>query len=96
MTRSEILSALSALKSELLQTFKAEIKGLFGSIARGDGTADSDIDILVEFKDGATLFDLSALGNFLEEKLGRNVDVVSTRALREELKERVQKDLVPV
>ena len=43
-------------------------------------------DILVEFRKGATLLDLTGLGNFLEGKLGRRVDVVSQISVREELR----------
>jgi hypothetical protein len=50
--------------------------------------------VLVEFLDGASLSDLVGLGDFLEEKLGCKVDVVSQRALREEIKPYVYEDLL--
>ncbi|MGC8720946.1 MAG: nucleotidyltransferase family protein, partial [Thermodesulforhabdaceae bacterium] len=68
--------------------------GVFGSYARGEQKAQSDIDILVRFKDGATLFDFVGLAEFLEEKLGIKVDLLSERAIRPELKENVIKELV--
>ncbi len=54
---------------------------VFGSVARGDDGPDSDIDLLVEPADDASLFDLAQLEIDLEDLLGRPVDVVSRRAL---------------
>jgi predicted nucleotidyltransferase len=56
---------------------------LFGSMARGEGGTGSDVDLLVEFLPGsnAGLFEMGALKEDLEEKLGCRVDLVSRRAL---------------
>jgi predicted nucleotidyltransferase len=56
---------------------------LFGSVARGDEDARSDIDLLVDFTAGSSLFDLLDLTRELEELLGRSVDVVSVGGLKE-------------
>jgi hypothetical protein len=61
---------------------KARQVAVFGSVARGDATATSDIDFLVEFEPGATLLDLLRLNDELERFLGRSVDVVSVGGLR--------------
>lgn len=55
---------------------------LFGSVARGDDTASSDVDLLVDFADDSSLFDLLHLQDELGELLGCQVDVVSTGALK--------------
>ena len=73
-------------KDEIRQQYKAEIKAVFGSYARGDFHADSDLDILVDVDAGATLLDLVGLQQFLEDRLGCKVDVVTRRSLREELR----------
>ena len=86
MTKNQILKTLESLKPQVRRKYKAELKGIFGSYSRGEEKKNSDLDVLVEFLEGATLFDLAGLGNFLEEKLGCKVDVVSQRALREEIK----------
>jgi predicted nucleotidyltransferase len=52
---------------------------VFGSVARGDAHADSDIDLLVDMEPGRTALDLSELILDLEETLGRRVDVVEIR-----------------
>lgn len=54
---------------------------IFGSVARGDASAGSDVDLLVDFEMGSSLFDLLHLQHDLEELLGRPVDVVSTGGL---------------
>jgi len=55
---------------------------LFGSVARGDETAGSDIDLLVDFEPGSSLFDLQRLADELQTLLGQAVDVISTGGLK--------------
>ena len=94
MMQDQILETLETLKDEVYKRYKAELKGIFGSYTRGEAREDSDVDILVEFRKGATLLDLTGLGNFLEEKLRRKVDVVSQRAVREELRSYIYRDMI--
>ena len=96
MNREEVLRFLRESRGLVAERYKAEVQGIFGSFARGEETEDSDIDILVQFKDGASLFDLVALADYLEDNLHRPVEVVSTRALRKEIEPSVKRDLVPV
>ena len=65
------------------QKYKAEIKGIFGSYVRSDFHADSDVDLLVDFDDGAELMDHVNLQRFLEDRLACKVDVISRRSCRE-------------
>jgi len=55
---------------------------VFGSVARGDETPTSDIDFLVEFEPGSSLFDLLHISEELEALLGMPVDVVSAGGLK--------------
>lgn len=55
---------------------------LFGSAARGEDRPDSDIDLLVDFDEDSSLFDLMRMTRELEELLGRAVDVVSAGGLK--------------
>ena|SRR6266542_3248874 len=68
---------------------------VFGSIARGDATAHSDVDFLVEFEPGRSLFDLMHLQDDLEELLGRRVDVVSAGGLKPR-DERIRREAVAI
>ena len=92
----EIKSILKNLQEEIRKNYKAEVIGIFGSYARGEGKLESDIDVLVRFLEGATLFDFVGLSDFLEEKLGIKVDVVSERAIRKELKEKILNEVVAI
>lgn len=56
---------------------------IFGSVARGDENPDSDVDFLVEFEPGSSLFDLMDLEDDLAKLLGVQVDVVSEGGLKE-------------
>jgi len=93
-SKQEILSLIKALQGELKQRYKVKEIGVFGSVVREEQRQASDIDVLVDFEDGADLFDLVGLGLFLEEKLGQKVDVVPKRALREEIRGAVLKEVV--
>ncbi len=55
---------------------------VFGSVARGDNRENSDVDFLVEFEEGRTLFDLIDLRLDLRELLGVDVDIVTPNSLR--------------
>ena len=91
----EITKRLNTLNKEIRKQYKAEVIGIFGSYVRGEQKKRSDLDVLVKFYEGATLFDLVGLTIFLEEKLGiKKVDVVPYDALREEIKDRVLKEAV--
>jgi len=91
---AEIQSTIAEAKDEIRRRYRAEIKGIFGSYARGDFHADSDLDLLVDFDAGANLFDLVGLQQFLEEKLGCKVDLVSRRSLRAELRTSVLNEMI--
>jgi uncharacterized protein len=67
---------------------------VFGSVARGESSGSSDLDLLVEMTDGRSLFDLVALGADLEEALGVAVDVVTEKSLSPYLRDRVLAEAV--
>jgi predicted nucleotidyltransferase len=69
---------------------------LFGSVARGEDGPDSDIDFLVHFEPGTTLLDQAGLIDEFERLLGRKVDVVSERGLKERIRERVLREATPL
>ena len=72
---------LSACAAEVRALGVARL-ALFGSVLRGEASAESDVDILVEFVQGAKSFDrFMALADLLEERLGRPVELVTTEAL---------------
>ena len=67
---------------------------VFGSVARGEADAESDIDLLVDMEAGRSLLDLSGLLIDLEDLLGCNVDVITEKGLRDRIRERVLREAV--
>ena len=67
---------------------------LFGSAAREDLRADSDIDLLVDFSAPVTLFEFARLRRRLESLLGRSVDLVTRDALKPQLRDRILREAV--
>jgi predicted nucleotidyltransferase len=94
MKNQDILKTLRVLKPKAKKNYKAEIKGVFGSYARGELHGSSDVDVLVHFEDSADLIDFVGLSQFLEEKLKSKVDIVPQGDIREELKESILKDTI--
>jgi predicted nucleotidyltransferase len=62
---------------------------MFGSVGHGEQSASSDLDLLVDMVEGRTLFDLIALSNDLEERLGVEVDVITEASLSPYMRDRV-------
>jgi len=94
--RDIILGRLDELLLELKKNYKVKEIGLFGSVVRNEYKTGSDIDFLVEFEKGADLFDLAALGIFIEDEFELKVDIISKRAVRDELKSRIFSEVVYV
>jgi len=66
---------------------------LFGSYLRGDENKESDIDILVEFENPIGIFDFLKLEDYLEKKLGKNVDLVTKNSLKPNIGNEILKEL---
>ncbi|NCN25094.1 hypothetical protein COT94_00710 [Candidatus Falkowbacteria bacterium CG10_big_fil_rev_8_21_14_0_10_37_14] len=91
MSKIELAKLKKILKQQGVKS-----ASLFGSFARGEATAKSDIDLLIDFGKGKTLFDLAGLKFTLEDAMGREVDLVTKAALRPAIKTYVMKDLVKI
>lgn len=91
-SRTEIENKLKELKPVLIQKYFVDKIGYFGSFSRNEQTNDSDIDILVSFRKpiGWEFFDLH---EFLENELKLKVDLVSEKALKEQLKQIIIKSV---
>ena len=94
--REQILKTLADHRQEIAQRFGVKDSALFGSAARDELRDDSDVDVLVEF-DGPTTYDgYFKLQDYLQELLGRSVDLVTERGLKPRARRHVEKDLVRV
>ena len=69
---------------------------IFGSAARGEADATSDLDFLIELEPGRNLLDMGGLLMDLQSVLGRPVDVISEKGLRPSIRARVLREAVPL
>lgn len=93
------LAALRARRTRLVEL--AALHGarrlrVFGSVARGEADAASDVDFLVEMEPGRSLLDLGALLLELEAELGRRVDLVTEGGLPPRVREKILGEAVPL
>ncbi len=93
MDRDEILTLLTKQKRNL-RKFGVRSLSLFGSTARNQARGNSDVDLLVEFDRPVGLFEFARLKLYLEQVLGRTVDLVTPEALRKELRDIILKDSI--
>ncbi len=93
-----IVNILIILRSHLeviRQKFGVRKIGIFGSFARGEEREDSDLDVLVVFEEGQKTFDnYMDLKFYLEYLFGRQVDLVTEKALKPQLKDIITNDVV--
>lgn len=94
--RSEVIETLRAHRDTLAERFGVTGLALFGSFARDQATETSDIDILVRFDGPATSKSYFGVQFYLEDVLGRRVDLVTTKALRPQFRPYVEREAVHV
>jgi len=78
---------------EVLKPFNPIYIGLFGSFSRNEENNESDIDILYEFGNKISLFDIIDMKDTLKQRLNKNIDLVSKKYLNKNIKPQVEKDL---
>ena len=91
-----IIDKLRELKPTLQENYGIEEFAVFGSVAKGTDTKDSDVDIAVlkmQLKSG---FDLIRAKYFLKENLNKEVDIGTFKSMRTFIKNRIQKDFIYV
>ncbi|HEC11835.1 MAG TPA: DNA polymerase subunit beta [Acidiferrobacteraceae bacterium] len=96
MNRSTILAKLREHHDEIERQYRVKQFSLFGSAARDELQEDSDIDVLVAFDGPATFDGYMGLKFYLEELLGREVDLVTESGLKPRARPHVEKDLIRV
>jgi predicted nucleotidyltransferase len=95
MHRDHVIATLRAHEPELKATGVVRL-GVFGSVARGDNSADSDLDIVVDFDEATSvsLLDLVRLENRLSDLLGVHVDLVQSKSLKTRVRRNVEREAV--
>jgi predicted nucleotidyltransferase len=96
MRRDEAIKALRSYLTDVRRDFGVRRIALFGSTVRGDAREESDLDVLVDFETGPTFLSFMGLKVFLEDHLGRKVDLVTPDALKPRLRRVVEREAVDV
>lgn len=96
MEKQAVLRQLRSHIGQIRQRFSVRALAIFGSIARDDAADDSDVDVLVVF-DGKAGFDLFMdLKFYLEDLLGTQVDLVTDKALRPQVRRAIEQEMIHV
>lgn len=93
MRRDEALTILSSHRQEL-KARRVRSLAIFGSTARDEARPDSDVDVLVELERPVGLFGFIELRQYLEELLGRRVDLVTPDALKRQLRDEILNEAI--
>jgi len=96
MKNTEIIRLLRQHRDELRKRFGVKTLAVFGSVARGEAGPESDVDILVEFESSPGFDGYMALKFYLEDLLGRKVDLVMKNALKPWARDVVLREKVDV
>jgi uncharacterized protein len=91
-----VLELLDVNRTELRQQYHVRKIGIFGSESRNEASLSSDVDILVEFDSPVDFFEFIDLKEHLERLLNRRVDLVTTNALKPQLRDRIMQETVYV
>jgi predicted nucleotidyltransferase len=90
---------VAACRAELLEVLRhhgVTNPEIFGSAARGDDHEGSDVDLLVDFAPGTDIIDIIGIKRELEDVVGVPVDLVPRSGLKERVRSRAAKDLLPL
>lgn len=96
MRKREVLQFLDTHKQEMIARFGVKHLALFGSTARDEADAGSDVDLLVEFEGGETYRNYFDLQFFLEDNLHCKIDLVCVDAVRPQIMPYIEKDALYV
>lgn len=91
-----VIDEIKQKVNSILQRAGVKRAAVFGSFARGEATAKSDLDLLIEFQGEKTLFDLIALKRRLEQILGMSVDLITYQSLSPLLRDSIMQEQIPV
>jgi predicted nucleotidyltransferase len=94
--REEVLARLRAQRDHVEREYGLRMVGLVGSVARGDATRESDIDIIVDITGRPTLFSLVDAESYLAEAVGMGlpVEMVFRESMRPRARRLIERDLI--
>lgn len=95
--KENVLKKLEERLPEIRERFGIETIGIFGSVARGEDTPDSDIDIFYAFYPDKIHYDtFFSLYEYLEELFDRQIELVSEKCMTPQLKRFVEPDMIVI
>ena len=96
--REKVLQALRSRRDDIERRYGVRMIGIVGSVARGEATEESDVDVVADIIGMPSLFDLSHAEWDLEEAvgLGLPVELVLRKGMRPVFREYIERDLVPL
>ena len=93
---NKIQSDIKALLPFLKNKYSVKDIGIFGSYTRDEQDPESDLDIIVSFIESPSLFKFIELENFLSDNLNVKVDLVMKTALKQNIKDHILNEVVPI
>lgn len=96
LSLEKILEILRRQIPKLAERYSVEKLEVFGSYVRSEQKKDSDLDILVTFKEVPSLLTFIAIENYLSDLLGVKVDLVMKDSLKPKIGERILREAIPV
>ncbi len=94
VTKENVLGCLRDHADDLKRRFSVKELYVFGSVARGEASETSDVDVLVDFKGKADFDRFMGLQFYLEDLLNAQVDLVTRKALRPRLRASIEKEAI--
>jgi uncharacterized protein len=95
MKQTEVLALIQSQKTQI-QELGVKSLDLFGSVARDQATAESDVDILIELNEPSGFFEFFQIQHYLEDLLQRPIDLSTIDSLKEHLREPVLSEVIRV
>src|SRR5574344_1059390 len=96
INKKEILNKLRELKPILERDYNITEVGLFGSYVREEQKDESDIDILVDYKKGTSIFTLGGLQYMLSELFNKKIDIVMKKTLKKHIGKQILSEVIYV
>jgi predicted nucleotidyltransferase len=93
---AQILEVLCQQVPMLMEQYGVESLEIFGSYVRSEQKKDSDLDILVTFKEDPSLLTYIAMENYLSDRLGIRVDLVMKDSLKPKIGQQILREAIPV
>lgn len=93
---NQIISKLKEIKPDLEKNYDITELGVFGSFVRGEQKNNSDIDILIDYKEGTSLLKLGGLQYMLSELFKTKVDLVMKKTLKKQIGKQILSEVIYV